>query len=267
MAGWQKKAEMKLTIQEIAAVNQISRWLARDDLSASGMVPDAPLLILAGHAVLPNIEGALARVRRDNLDLLVSGGIGHSTALLRAAIAAHPRYQRLNTSGKSEAEMLSAIAVQFFGIAPEKILLDIESGNCGQNAAFSQRVLSDNDYAPSQVILVQDPLMQRRTGATFQHQWRQMADAPVFINWPVFIPQLVTDNGLLRITGAAPQGLWSIERFLALLLGEIPRLRDDADGYGPQGKGFIAHVDIPQDILIDWQLLMMSETVSIWLSR
>lgn len=34
----------------------------------------------------------------------------------------------------------------------------------------------------------------------------------------------------------------------SLLLGEIPRLSDTPDGYGPQGKGFLAHVDIPSAV-------------------
>ncbi len=34
-------------------------------------------------------------------------------------------------------------------------------------------------------------------------------------------------------------------RYLALLLGELPRLLDNAQGYGPNGKGFITHVDFP----------------------
>lgn len=41
------------------------------------------------------------------------------------------------------------------------------------------------------------------------------------------------------------QGVWDVDRFLSLLLGEIPRLRDDPAGYGPAGKGFIDHVNIP----------------------
>ncbi len=32
-------------------------------------------------------------------------------------------------------------------------------------------------------------------------------------------------------------------------MGEIPRLTDDANGYGPNGKGFIAHVDISNRVL------------------
>lgn len=39
--------------------------------------------------------------------------------------------------------------------------------------------------------------------------------------------------------------MWDIDRYLTLLLGEIPRLSDRSDGYGPLGKNYIAHVDIP----------------------
>jgi hypothetical protein len=32
------------------------------------------------------------------------------------------------------------------------------------------------------------------------------------------------------------------------VMGEVPRLRDDADGYGPRGAGFQAHVDVPAEV-------------------
>ncbi|WFO09213.1 hypothetical protein MAY76_13230 [Edwardsiella ictaluri] len=35
---------------------------------------------------------------------------------------------------------------------------------------------------------------------------------------------------------------------MSLLLGEIPRLRDDERGYGPRGRDFIAHVTIPDTV-------------------
>jgi hypothetical protein len=40
-----------------------------------------------------------------------------------------------------------------------------------------------------------------------------------------------------------------MNRFLGLILGEIARLRDDEMGYGPRGKGFIGHVDVPDAVL------------------
>lgn len=39
------------------------------------------------------------------------------------------------------------------------------------------------------------------------------------------------------------------------MLGEFPRLRDDINGYGPAGRDFIAHVDIPADVDAAWQIL------------
>ena len=43
-------------------------------------------------------------------------------------------------------------------------------------------------------------------------------------------------------------GMWDMARYIHLLMGEIPRLTDDANGYGPNGRGFIAHVDIPEAV-------------------
>ena len=42
--------------------------------------------------------------------------------------------------------------------------------------------------------------------------------------------------------------MWDIERYITLLMGELPRLTDDENGYGPKGKGYIAHVDIPDNV-------------------
>ena len=45
-----------------------------------------------------------------------------------------------------------------------------------------------------------------------------------------------------------PAGMWDMERYVTLLMGEIPRLTDDKDGYGPNGAGFIFHVNVPADV-------------------
>ena len=43
--------------------------------------------------------------------------------------------------------------------------------------------------------------------------------------------------------------LWEKQRFCELLVGEVTRLKDDENGYGPNGKGFIGHVDVPEDVV------------------
>jgi hypothetical protein len=44
-------------------------------------------------------------------------------------------------------------------------------------------------------------------------------------------------------------GMWDIERYIYLVMGEIPRLLEDANGYGPNRRHYIAHVDIPEHLL------------------
>ncbi|EOV3875919.1 TPA: YdcF family protein, partial [Shigella flexneri] len=39
------------------------------------------------------------------------------------------------------------------------------------------------------------------------------------------------------------------------LTGELPRLHDDSDGYGPRGRDFIVHVDFPAEVIHAWQTL------------
>lgn len=46
-----------------------------------------------------------------------------------------------------------------------------------------------------------------------------------------------------------PWGMWQMERYVSLLLGDVARLRDDGNGYGPKGKNFLDHIDVPQDVL------------------
>jgi hypothetical protein len=53
-----------------------------------------------------------------------------------------------------------------------------------------------------------------------------------------------TADGLAFVS--PKEGLWPVDRYLSLILGEVPRLRDDAQGYGPAGRDFIVHVDFPR---------------------
>ena len=46
------------------------------------------------------------------------------------------------------------------------------------------------------------------------------------------------------------KGMWNMDRYITLLMGEIPRLTDNAEGYGPKGKNYLAHIDIPENITI-----------------
>jgi hypothetical protein len=65
-------------------------------------------------------------------------------------------------------------------------------------------------------------------------------DAVFRLVWPEAVP----------VNRPAPDGrdTWPRERWISLVMGEVPRLRDDELGYGPRGRGFIAHVELPDEV-------------------
>lgn len=223
----------------IDAINVIGQWLAQDDFS--GEVPyQADCVILAGNAVMPTIDAACKIARDQQIPLLISGGIGHSTTFLYSAIAQHPHYNTIRTTGRAEATILADIAHQFWHIPHEKIWIEDQSTNCGENARFSIALLNQAVERVHTAIVVQDPTMQRRTMATFRRITGDNPDAPRWLSYPGFVPQL--GNNAESVIFVNPlQGLWPVERYLSLLTGELPRLRDDSDGYGPRGRDFIVH--------------------------
>ncbi|KAL4655282.1 hypothetical protein GN956_G5153 [Arapaima gigas] len=72
-----------------------------------------------------------------------------------------------------EAEVFMDVALKM-GVPREKILLETEATNTGENIKFSYNVLKKNNMPggrSSRVILVQQPFMERRVLATFLCQW------------------------------------------------------------------------------------------------
>jgi uncharacterized SAM-binding protein YcdF (DUF218 family) len=237
----------------LQAANRVGEWLAQNDFATPPLTVDADLVILAGNAVMPTIDAA-CRLAAENRTLLISGGIGHSTTFLYAAVARHSRYNTLRTTGLAEATILADIAHQFWNIPHERIVVEDKSTNCGENARFTREVMNARGMSSRSAIVVQDPTMQRRTMATFAHVWADTPDAPQWHSYPGYLPVLCNGDRGLTFTDEA-DAVWPVERYLSLLLGELPRLQDDENGYGPRGKGFIAHVEIPAEVQAAWRIL------------
>ncbi|WP_413727557.1 YdcF family protein [Sodalis sp. RH19] len=244
----------------LSKINLIASWLAVDDFSARQDHLSADAIILAGNAVLATIDGACALARARHIPLVISGGIGHSTSFLIAAVAQHPRYQAIETAARPEAAILHEIACRFWELPGKQVVMETASRNSGENAGFTRALLEERGCTPQDIILIQDPLLQRRTDATFRRCWVDSAQSPHFINWPTCVPQLVSDINGTGFTHDS-DGLWPVNRFISLLLGEIPRLRDDKQGYGPKGKDYICHVDIPNEIEDAWEYLMHNQGI------
>lgn len=245
----------------IDAINRLGEWLSHNEFDAPPAVTDGELIILAGNAVIPTIDAACELAARTELGLLITGGIGHSTTFLYSAIAQHPHYNTIPTTGRAEAAILKDIATQFWKIPAEKVLTEEKSTNCGDNARFTHALMHEQNIVPARAIIIQDPTMQRRTIATFERVWQDDAHKPHWRSWPGIVPVLES-NETQTTFGQNKKGMWPVERFISLALGEIPRIRDDSQGYGPQGRDFITHVDIPTDVINAWKILTMDAALA-----
>lgn len=229
---------------DIAALNSVAAFLACNDVLPGG-TKNADVIVLAGNSILTTAEGAFGLAKEINRPLLITGGIGHATSYLMTAIAAHPVYRAIAGKDRTEADALRRIAQEFWHVPGDRILEENASTNCGENAAYATRLMAASGLTPQKIVLIQDPLMQRRSDASFRHAWGKAC--PQICNWPVFVPYL-TRTGKTVGYAQAITGPWPLDRFVSLILGEIPRLRDDEYGYGPKGRGFIVHVDIPDAV-------------------
>jgi uncharacterized SAM-binding protein YcdF (DUF218 family) len=244
---------------DIAAINVIAAFLALNDLDAA-TTKDGPtwdLVVLAGNAILATLEGAVTKAEAAGTPLLIAGGIGHSTRLLVSAVDAHPVYRLAMAGQTSEARLLADIAAMHLGLDQARLLIEDASTNRGENGLFTRRFLDSRGMQPRSILLIQDPLMQRRTDASFRKAW-EGATAPSLVNWPVLVPRVGYVGDTIAYLGPSGAPVWSPERFLSVLTGEIQRLRDDENGYGPRGRGFLPHVDIPHEVEAAYRYLVAS---------
>lgn len=246
-----------LDSQAISDINIIARFLAvrnvnnltREELHKHFAMEQADMLILLGNSLVHTWEeAAKAFLHGIAKAFMIVGGIGHSTDSLRHTVARHAAYRDIDVKDRPEADIIKDIVVKHWGIPEDRIIVENQSTNCGDNASKALDVLLGTNCLPESMILMQDPTMQLRTHASFLQAWSRVTNK-TFINYASFIPCLVKKDHAIEFEGHDHLGqLWTLERFLSLMMGEIPRLLDHPDGYGPKGRGFIAHVDIPDDV-------------------
>jgi uncharacterized SAM-binding protein YcdF (DUF218 family) len=239
--------------------NRIAAYLARRDIASlsPAVVPRVDVLVLCGSAVLASIGIAAAAFQDGLADrLLVSGGVGHSTPHLRQAVRENPRYGDVPTDARPESAIIAEILRMHHAVPDAAILIEDESTNCGENAEFSVDLLKLTPLKLRSILLLQDPTMQRRTHECFRRSLRDAAGVRV-LSYAPFVPTVPTvpDHDARNVHDGDGRTVWSMRRFMALLLGEMGRLHDDEHGYGPRGADFIDHVDIPGDVMDAYQRL------------
>lgn len=196
----------------------IASWLRLEDAEPAYV----DLMLLFGGSLPDAWDAAADAVRRGVVgELVVVGGVGHTTDALRTVLRAGGH----EADAATEADLVAAYLRREHGLTD--LLLERRSSNCGDNVVRARDLVRAHGLRPGSVALVQDPTMQRRM------------DAVARLVWPEVHP----------VNRPGPDGRgWPTDRWVALVVGEVPRLRDDEHGYGPRGRGFLAHVDIPEDV-------------------
>lgn len=251
--------------------NVLADWLGMRDVSeltraalereiglASGI---ADLFVLFGGGVIGTVA-TLATAMQAGVAhrYAIVGGRGHATygleKAMRKEMADWPQNEasKVDPASVSEAEMLAAVLAHRHDLSVD--LLETRSTNCGNNIAYLLDLLDEDAQPPASVILSQDAAMQRRMVATWRHQVeeRPRYTSVKVVSWASYRTQLVWRDGHLSYD-AAPEGMWDTDRYLSLLMGDVSRLTDDEHGYGPNGAGFVAHVDVPDDVTQAWREL------------
>lgn len=233
-------------------INRIAAYLAVRDMpevSPAGCAicfqkPQADLLLLLGNGI-PGTVALAAKAYWEGVapKIMVCGGVGHSTAYLWEAVKNHEEYGKIPVEGRAEGDIFFDLLTQVYQVPAKDILVENQSQNCGDNAKKAYEMLRSRKDEFQNILLIQDPTMQRRSYENFKKEFE--GSGMHFYNFAPFIPQVTPSMCLKK----EMDGIWSEERFFELLLGEIPRLRDDKNGYGPKGKGYIGHVEIPQEVL------------------
>jgi hypothetical protein len=192
----------------------------------------ADVAILFGGSILAGADVFAAAMRAGAAArYLIVGGEGHTTDALRRSLN--------DAAPRTEAALFDRYLRRRYGLAAD--LLEQESTNCGNNVTNALALLRAEGVPHGRLVLVQDATMQQRMDAGFR---LHAAPSTRIVNYAAH--QTVVDDALRYAD--PPVGMWPLDRYVSLLMGEVPRLTDDANGYGPAGRGFIAHVDVPVEV-------------------
>lgn len=268
-----------MTLTAVGDANVVASYLAQYVEPPRYITSGHTAIVLVGSAILPTMRAVFDYLSKldispaSSITLVLCGGIGHSTSLLRDAIrSAYPNIESNAVDGLPEARIFEKAMRLAWPELCDRIdrgeieyVVEEESTNCGANANLAVDLMLSRGILAESLIIVQDPTMMRRTMASFEKAYDPVGTQlkpDRIIPWSTFTPHLSCDQDemIWDITDfcdkkAVVDELWTMDRFLGLIIGEIARLNDDVDGYGPNGKGFIGHVDVPEDVLESWTRL------------
>jgi uncharacterized SAM-binding protein YcdF (DUF218 family) len=177
------------------------------------------LLVMGSHDLRVAEYGARLYLDGWATLMVCSGGLGNQTR---------------NLWDETEARKFSQIAHQM-GVPIEKILLEEESTNTGENIIFSRRLLQRKSIDPSSFLLVHKPYMERRALATYQKLWPGKEGR---VSSPPFTMKKYPDNQI------------SMEEMINIMVGDFQRIL-----IYPQ-KGFQIEQPVGKEVLRAYESLV-----------
>ena len=148
--------------------------------------------------------------------LIFSGGRGAITAKLW---------------NEPEAERFARIAIEL-NVPRERILIEPNSTNTGENIRFTRQLLAERRLDPQSFIIVQKPYMERRAYATFRKLWpekKQVVLTSPQVSFGDYVAQYA-HNSL------------SIDNVVGIMVGDLQRIK-----LYPE-LGYQIAQDIPEDV-------------------
>ncbi|WP_196591749.1 YdcF family protein [Pectinatus frisingensis] len=253
-------------LETTTAANTLTSYLAVRDipvLTSTALqikygIAAVDVLILFGGSIPFGCDVAAQAYQKSLVKkLLLVGGIGHTTHLLQQTFAA--RFPAMMTKGRAEADIMADYLSHNYGI--HDCLIENKSTNCGNNVTYALAKLREYScHKPKTILIMQDASMQKRMDATFKKVLPP--ETVTLINYAPYLPEITVHAGK-PVFRQIYWGLWDIKYYITLLMGEISRLRDDKNGYGPKGKNFLVHIDLPNTVEKAFQVLQQSNWGSV----
>ncbi len=179
------------------------------------LAPADAILVLCSHDESVAERGAQLFLEGFAPLLIFSGGRGAITSRLW---------------DEAEAERFARIAISL-GVPPERIVIEPNSTNTGENVRFTRQLLAEKGIDPQSFIVVQKPYMERRSYATFRQYWPEK-------HVVVTSPQASFDDYIAQYTHSS----LTADDVIAIMLGDLQRIR-----FYPE-LGYQIVQEIPNDV-------------------
>ena len=246
--------DKKISEYEIAnCINVLGNFCGKrdiDELTAFELmkkygVEKADVMVLFGGSILAGGD-ILGNAMKNDVakKYVIVGGRGHTTASLEEQFyKLYPDSDKNSILSEiSEAEIFRNYLKHKYNLQPD--FLEIHSTNCGNNITNLLKLLKEKNITFKNTIISQDATMQLRMEATLK---KYLSENIKIINFATYSAKVCVKDEKLCFENYI-FGMWGIDRYITLLMGEIARLTDDENGYGPKGAGYTAHIDIPEDV-------------------